>query len=341
MQYTLVSRTIRLVGLSITSVLAVVMGTIASIGAWGQTVLLDSTGSAAVMTRIMDSSEVVKALGDHLGDLLVELYDENLAFASRVPEWLREEAEKLDTTIIEEVRRQSSEVASSVSVRGAVVEEILQSHRAFVNVVTEKPIDQEARVDLNLVPVVSELFRKLQDSGAWPDSPQVPEVERSASPSDQQASLEGALGFALSDGLSSVRVLGGPEDQAVVDDIRSWVSIATTTTWISAALFLAMTVTAVFTRRTHRARLRVLVGIAAVTGSLVWMIAILIPQRVAMQIDDLTWSPAVKDIVSTMISPLSGVAKVAVGSAVVFAAITEAFFGYNSLLARRPERGNG
>lgn len=328
----------RVVALVVASLVAVVMANVAAIGLWGSTVLLDTNGSERYVSEIVGSPNVVKGLGEHLGDQLVDLYDENISFASRVPEALKDEAAALDLTITEEIRERSMSVVASDAVRGAFAEALVALHGEIVEILTTDRADSQtsdgANVRLNLVPSATALFRSLQESGAWPDSPPIPEVDRSASPPEQAARLEAALGFDLPDGLTTVSVLEEGESGPDVADARAWVSAAEILTWVSLVVGVLALAGAGLAVRTFRARLWVVSGIIVLSALSTWVVARQTPGRLASTVDDVTWSPAVDDIASSLIAPLATSSLVIAVSAVVAPGITE-------IVRRRRTSGSG
>lgn len=306
----------------VSAAVAILTATVAALGVWSRSVLLDASGSERYVSRILDSPSVVKGLGEHLGDQLVDLYDRNISFASRVPDALKEEAAKLDLTITEEIRERSLSVAASETVRSAFSEALVEMHGEVVEKLTDDPVDGEV-VRLNLVPAASALFRSLQESGALPETPSVPEVDRSASPEQQAATLEEALGFDLPEGLSSVEILVGGGDAPDMTEVRGWVSSARILTWIAFVVGVMTTGTAVIVARTIRARLWIVSIIVAMSAASAWLIASQVPTRLASGIDDTTWAPAVDDIATTLLSPLSKSSLVAATLAVVVAGTGE------------------
>lgn len=315
-------RPFRLAVIVVSAAVAILTATVAALGVWSRSVLLDANGSERYVSRIIDSPSVVKGLGEHLGDQLVDLYDQNISFASRVPDALKDEAAKLDLTITEEIRERSLSVAASDTVRSAFSEALVELHGEVVERLTNNPVDSEV-VRLNLVPAATALFRSLQESGAWPETPAVPEVDRSASPDQQAATLEEALGFDLPDGLSSVEILDEGGDGPDMAEVRGWVSSAWILTWIAFVVSVMTTGSAVLVARTIRARLWVVSIVVAMSSVSAWLIASQVPTRLASGVDDTTWAPAVDDIATTLLAPLSNSSLVAGSLAVVVAGTGE------------------
>ena len=319
---------LRVIAVGLASIIAVVSATVGAIGVWSQTVVLDASGSELYVSRIMDSPDVVRAVGVHLGNQLVDLYDQNISFASRVPEALKDEAEKFDMTITEEIRERSLAVASSDAVRAAFTEALVELHGAIVDTVTTDRDDGEVTVRLNLVPAATALFQSLQESGAWPESPPVPDVDRDASPENQASTLEQALGFDLPDGLSSVEVLREGGDGPDASEVRSWVSSVQVLTWVALAVSATMTALAAIAVRRRRARVWVASAVVVASTASTWVIARQAPRRLESMVDDETWISAVGDVATTLVSPLSN-------SSVAVALLVVATVGVVEVVSRR------
>ncbi len=326
------TKPLRVFAVVLAALVAVVSATVGAIGIWSRAVLLDSSASQLYVARIMDSPDVVRAVGVHLGNELVDLYDQNISFASRVPEALKDEAEKLDMTITEEIRERSLAVASSDPVRTAFTEALVEMHRAIVESATTGRGEAEIAVRLNLVPAATALFQSLQESGAWPESPPVPAVDRDASPEEQASTLEKALGFDLPDGLSSVEVLREGGDGPDMSEVRSWVSSARILTWVALAVSATMTTLAAIAVRRRRARVWVTSAVVVASTASTWVIARQVPRRLEAMVDDETWISAVGDIATTLVSPLST-------SSVAVALLAVATVGVVEVVSRRRRQG--
>ena len=286
------------------AVLAIVAGTVASLGVWAQAVLLDADGSTDVVSRIVDSPNVVAGLGKHLGDELVRLYDENLSFANRVPDALKDQAVSLDLTIAEEIRERSVSVAGSEPVKAAVAAAAVDAHAALANALTHNTTGDPDSVRLNLVPAATALFRSLQDEGAWPSSPAVPEIDVSSTPDAQADALETALGFDLPDGLSEVRLFDSDTARSDLAEAREIVSSARVVTWVALVLFAAMTLISAVRARGWSRRVNTVGAIVAGTAVSVWIVARQAPGRISAGVDDEMWARAVGDTVATLLSSL-------------------------------------
>lgn len=289
----------------VAGIIAVVSGTAAAVGVWAQAVLLDVDGSERHITQIVDSPSVTKGVGERLGDQLVRLYDENISFADRVPSALKDEAEALDLTITDEIRERSLSVSSSTSVRAAVVGAAVEAHRAAVEALTADDSADARTVRLNLVPAATALFKSLQETGAWPETPVIPDIDETLAPEAQIAALESALGFELPDELSSVEIFGDGTDQRGLDDARGWVKSLKILTWVTCFVFGVMLLVAVVARRSARGRVWTGAGLASVTAASVLIVSRQAPSRISSATDDPTWSSALSDIVEALVSPLS------------------------------------
>ena len=302
---------------------AILAGTVAALGVWGQTVLLDTGGSGPVVARIVASADVARGLGEHLGDQLVRLYDENISFASRVPDALKDEAAALDMTITEEIRKRSLSVAASEPVRDAVAEAGVEAHAALVDSLASGPSSEAEPVRLNLIPAVTALFQSLQEQGAWPDTPSVPDVDPNVTPAEQVATLESSLGITLPDGLASVRLFDATDEPQGIRTARQVTDSIGLATWASCVIFLLSITIAMAGARTPWGRLvtgSVAVFVAAAT---VWLLARLAPTRVASTIHDGTWSLATEDITTILVAPLVTWSVVAAVAALAASGVAE------------------
>lgn len=306
--------------------LAIPMGIVLVIGIWTQVVLLDAGGIDSYIDEALRQETVTVAMGERLGDQLVDLYTDNLSLAVRAPEALRDEAELLDRVITDEIRARSVSLADTPAFRAVLAEAATGVHASMADALSGQGTDGPTVVEVNLVPTAVELFRGLQDAGAWPESPVIEPIDPTASPEDQRRQLEKSLGFDLPSELATLTLVDdSPDDQKSLDTVRNRVDLVRTLTWISLVAWVLLVGVASWCKSAPQASLMTLALVLTGSASGVWVIAGVAPAFVASSVDDQLWADAIRDITRVALSSLRllSVCSAAVGvAAIVAVAVT-------------------
>lgn len=298
----------RVVAASIVGFLTVPILVVAITGRWASGTLLDTSDVTKKTEQILAEPAVVSAMGDFLGEELMQIYDENVDIVESLPKELQEQGKVIEDALRKELTVKATSLVGSGMVQETLTQLVGGFHSQMVGVLEDDPQSAASAVTLNLVPVATELMKGLQDSGLLPDDLKIPEIDLTLAPEQQVDALSKALEIELPTEMGSVEVFSA-DDVAKrndnVEDARKAVSTGQTVGWIALIASLVLIVCIWFLAGSRRAG-SVIAGVTlAIAGIVGLVFARQIPGIVATNIDDDLAREAVRVSIQTLGSGLT------------------------------------
>lgn len=284
-------------------ILAVPAMVTAVAGRWASSTLLDNGKFADQTKTIIAEPAVVSAMGKFIGEELMQIYEDNLDFSSSLPESLQDEGRVVEEALKAELTEQATALVGSGPVQSTISQLVSAFHSQLVDVLEDKPSVGSQAVSLNLVPVVTELMKGLQEKGLLPKDLAIPVIEASLPPAAQVAALSDALGMELPDEMGSVEVFSAEDVADVNEDLRNARDAVTALrliSWIALGGAFLLIVSMWFLTGSRRLAGIFIGTTAALAGSTGLVIAGRLPGLVADAIDDELASEAVRVAITVL-----------------------------------------
>jgi hypothetical protein len=249
-----------------TVVVACLATVLAATSFWVHRTLLDTNQYVRVVKPIGNDSTVDTALGAYLSQQLLEVVNAQKVISDALPEGGRILAGPLANAVRTFIQDQITKLLHTDAFQQAWVVANRTAHATAVAVLRDRTGTNVVRtsngkVALNLLPLINEALRRLQD--ASPDilghQVQLPEIKPQDIPADARQRIQDALGVTLPGDFGQI-VLFDSDQLRTAQDLVRWFDRANVVLIAAAILLLAFTIWVSHRRR--RTIMQVGVGIA-------------------------------------------------------------------------------
>lgn len=200
-------------------VLACVAMLASVLGLWVRAVALDSDRFARTGADAMTTPEVADVVGRYVAGEAVQIVTELVEVD--LPGKLEPFAEAFTGSVQDTIARNLAEHLASDTAHAVVETSLRRAHGSLLRVLDG---DGDA-VTINLLPLLGEGLRRVQDLGLIPTDVALPELERGGDPADQIAVLESLIGRDLGEEFGQFTIYRG-DDVAGAGEVVSTASDA-------------------------------------------------------------------------------------------------------------------
>ncbi len=288
--------------------LVVVLTAVSLLGAtfltWATRSVLDTDRVANAVERGLEDPQVTDALGGYLADQVQPAIVESGVLTRLLPDRLDRLEPLLAASLRNVIVHEANRLLASPRARAVLVESVRLSHAAALRVLDGEPprsrflVVGKGTVTLNLVPLVDQLLRRVQQLGLLQDVV-LPDIETARTPAEEIALLSQALGHPLPRHFAQLTVYRNDAGNAgsAINTAQRILAALRSIVWLIWLLTIALGVLAIALAR-NRAQTLLWLGIsAAATGVLAHVIVRKVERAVAQLVSDPTGRAATARIV--------------------------------------------